>query len=153
MKKLKEKAKDERYVAVLTPRYHEYSFDLILRLVLKAIESIELQFPETKQFTFIYDGTRGSQQFVGAVNVLSSSMNAWGKHASKRKFDLDVEYYGPKAQYEWVDQVLEAEPDIFIVLDNKNERVLDWAVTQARKADVFTMVREIPYVKQKQVIK
>ena len=148
-----QKAKDERYIAVLTPRYHEWSFDLIMGLVLKAIEQIELQYPETKQFTFIYDGTRGSQQFVGAVNVLSRSMKNWGKHASSKKHHLEVEYYGPQAQFEWVKEVIEADPDIFIVLNDKHERVLGWTVEKARAAEIFTMVREIPHVEQKQVIR
>lgn len=98
--------------------------------MIKSLEFVSYDYPDTNQFTFIIDGTRGSSEVIGAINIVQTSMNGYkDKSATRRKFDLDVELHGPKAREEWLKKVLETDPAVVLILDDQHDTFL----TKARR--------------------
>lgn len=155
MKELKAPSENEQYIAVLTARQNVgTSFENILSYVIKALDFVQYDYPDTNQFTFIIDGTRGSSEVIGAINIVQTSMNGYkDKSATRRKFDLDVELYGPKAREEWLKKVLETDPAVVLILDDQHDTFLTKAQKMCETVGTETMVRKVKYIEPKTIVR
>lgn len=155
MKELKLPAENEKYIAVLTPRQNVgTSFENILSYVIKSLEFVSYDYPDTNQFTFIIDGTRGSSEVIGAINIVQNSMNGYkDKSATRRKFDLDIEFNGPKAREVWLKTVLETDPAVVLILDDQHDTFLTKAQQMCETVGTETMVRKVKYIEPKTIVR
>lgn len=155
MKELKEAQANEKYIAVVTPRYNVgTSFDNLLIYLIKALEFVSYDFPDTNQFTFIIDGTKGSSEVIGAINIVQTSMNGYkDRSATRRKLDLDIELHGPKAREMWLKKVLESEPAVVLILDDQHDTFLTKAQKMCETVGTETMVRKVKYIEPKTIVR
>lgn len=155
MKDLKPPIDKEQYIAVLTPRLEiGTSFNNLQLYMLKTLEFVNTYYPETEQFTYIYDGVKGANDVIGAVNILQTAMNGYpNKSVSRHKLALDLDMHGSRARSVWLSEVLKAKPALLLILDDGHDKIFKEAKTLAEQYDVETMIRPVKYIPAKQLLR
>lgn len=155
MKELNPPSEKEKYVIVLTPRQNiGTSFENLQRIMIKTLDFAQTYYPDTEIFTYIYDGVKATGEVIGAINILQSSMNGYpNKSITRKKFDLDVELYGPKAREEWLKKVLETDPAVVLILDDQHDTFLTKAQKMCETVGTETMVRKVKYIEPKTIVR
>lgn len=120
--------KKEYVIAVLAPR-DKASYSTIMANVIKSIGTAEyITDRECHRFTFLHDGvTSGSTGYViETINKIQPSAKLYDtpKEIMYRKVPLDIELYGRRSHYHWVEQVILQEPDLILAFDTEDE---DWS--------------------------
>lgn len=131
-------------IAVLGPRY-KGNYNIVMPAVIRAIDTAESLTDESKtKFVFLHDGvTSGSTgEVIGVVNTIQTSMLRRGREVAGLMVPLDIEKYGKQSHYRWIDQIIELEPDLFVLFDNGEWPQVDYAQRKAKAAGIeLTIVR------------
>lgn len=145
MKKLTVNRDHEHFIAVLGPRY-KGNYGLIMPGIIKAIDAVESKSDKHKPaFIFVHDGvTSGSTgEVMEAVNILQPMLRGRSRLISMRKLPLDIEMYGKRSHYKWVDNVIGLDPDLFVLLDNGSWDQVDYARRKCERDNIPFVVIKI----------
>lgn len=137
-----ETTKDFYSIAVLAPRV-KTNYQTIMANVIKAIGTVEYHSDDTfDHYVFLHDGvTSGSTGYlIETLNKIQPSARQFEqpKHISYKKVPLDIEMYGKRSHYHWIDQVIVQSPDLIIAFDSGDEwsEVVKYAQRQAKKHNI-----------------
>lgn len=135
---------NEHLIAVLGPR-HKGNYARIMPAVIRAVDLIEHEAGDgaKEAFIFIHDGiTSGSAgEMIEAVNKVQNGARARGRIMTHRKKLLELELHGGrKAHRHWVDEIVDLEPDLFLLFDSGEFPPVSYAKDQATEAGIQTLV-------------
>lgn len=130
----------EYVIAVLCPR-EKTDYGTIMSNVIKAIGVVEYRSDiKHEHFVFIHDGvTSGSTGYlIETINKIQPSAIHFTQPRviSYRRLPLDIQMFGKRSYYHWVDEALALKPDMLLVFDN-GQPVVDYARRQAKQAGVL----------------
>lgn len=145
--KLKVDHSHEYVIAVLAPR-EKTTYRTVMANVIKSIGTAEnLSDAKHDHFVFIHDGvTSGTTGYViETINKIEVSAKQYTepKIISYRKLALNIEEYGRRSQYNWVDEALALKPDIFVVFDHGNFPVAQYAQREAKRLGIACDVHKV----------
>lgn len=152
MKTIKIDKEKEYVIAVVAPREKGKAYNAILAGVIKTIDLVEynasLVDVQKNTFVFVHNGVSSGAlgHVIEVVNKIQPLLRARGRNVTRRKLDLDIEFYGRKAQDHWLEQVIGMQPDIMLILDDGVYSVAGYAKKLARENKIETHIVNIPKV-------
>lgn len=123
--------KREYVIAVLAPR-DKASYSTIMAHVIKSIGTVEYQSDRVcHRYMFLHDGvTSGSTGYViETINKIQPSAKQFEtpKEIVYKKVPLDIEMYGRRSHYRWLEQIIELEPDLILAFDSGTDEDDEWS--------------------------
>ncbi len=134
----------EYVIAVLAPR-DKGSYSTIMANVIKAVGTVEFITPEKHdRFVFVHDGvTSGSTGYViETINKIQPSAKQFHepREIMYKKLPLDIELYGRRSHYRWIEQVIDIKPDLILAFgfadDPEWDNVVQFAKRKAHQHNI-----------------
>lgn len=140
-------------LAVIAPRKKGSAYMAIMGGVVRAIDVAKYNNPEKTKFLFITTGIPKSalDHVKGALNIFYDLMRPRGQTLRTRTHDLDIEFYGKKSEENWVNEVLQYNPDVFLVIDDGETPVAKYAIKVAEDNNIEVVLVKVPKAKEEKV--
>lgn len=131
MTKTKVDHEQEYVIAVLAPRF-KVDYNTVMKNIIHSLGAVEnIADRNCNHFVFLHDGvTSGTTGYViETVNKISPSARLFKdpRSISARKLPLDIEMYGKRSHWHWLDELIKLKPDLIVVFDPGDLPVVQYA--------------------------